>query len=259
MTTNAIAIRQEITPDKWALISAIAPSAHQARLFKGISSAQTAAMIMLKGQELGLSLTASFEFIQMIEGQPPAVSPRGALALIHSSPECAGLRITRLADDKGAFEGYEVWMKRRSGFEHTERFTLADARRAGLIKPKGAWETYPENMCKWRAIGFCADVVFPDVLGGLKTADQYDADITGGGDVVTGQWQDVEDAAADMNADGPADDITAAAQALLDEYGPARVLAANDGAIPVTLEEIDALRYRLIAEDGEAEVEEVTA
>lgn len=256
--TTALVVRPELTPDRWALISAIAPSAHQARLFRGVSSPATAAMIMLKGQELGLSLTASFEFIQMIEGQPPAVSPRGALALIHKSPECAGLRVTRLTDDKGAFVGYEVWMKRRTGFEHTERWTLEDAKRAGLVKAKGAWETYPENMCKWRAIGFCADVVFPDVLGGLKTADQYGAAVDPAGDVVAGHWSDADDATADGAGVLPGEpdettDVAAAAQALLAEYGPERVLAANGNAIPTTLEEIDALRDRLIAETAEEE------
>jgi hypothetical protein len=46
---------------------------HQARLF-GVNNAEQAMAIMLKGYELGLGLTASFEFVQVVQGRP-ALSP----------------------------------------------------------------------------------------------------------------------------------------------------------------------------------------
>jgi hypothetical protein len=242
------------------MIEAIAPTMHAARLF-GVASPAAAAAIMLKGRELGLPLTASFDLIHVIDGKP-GLSPRGALAILHQSPEIARVAVNRLADDKGNYIGHECTVERRNGFSYTARYTMKDAERAGLLKEKSGWSKYPENMCLWRTVGFAADVAAPDIVGGMKTADQYGAAVDPAGDVITGQWQDIEDAAGDMSDMSDAngvDDITAAAQALLDEYGPARVLAANDGAIPTTLEEIDALRYRLIAEEGEAEVEKVAA
>jgi hypothetical protein len=33
-------------------------------------------------------------------------------------------------------------------------------------------------MLRWRAIGFCADVVFPLLIGGMKRADELGAGIT---------------------------------------------------------------------------------
>jgi hypothetical protein len=213
--TNAIVP----TEKTWEMISAIAPTIYAARLF-GVSSPEQAAAIMLKGAELGLSLTASFEFVQVILGKP-ALIPRGALALILRSPECAGIEITEQPDS------CSVTMKRRNGFQYTAIFTLDDAKRAGLVKPDSGWVKYPANMLRWRAIGFCADVVFPDVIGGMKRADELGADITPEGDVIDSPWKIVSETPK-LTLDN-----------LVDLFGAENVLEANGGAIPGTLEEIE--------------------
>lgn len=256
MTTTALTIRKEITPAEWEMINQIAPAAHASRLF-GVSSPAAAAVIMLKGHELGLPLTASFDLIHVISGKP-GLSPRGALAILHQSPEIARVAVNRLTDDKGAYLGHECTVERRNGFIYTAQFTMADAKRAGLVKPDSGWANYPENMCLWRAVGFAADVAAPDIIGGMKTADQYGAALSAAGDVIPGQWTEIEDTAANMG--GPLDsgpdettDAALAAQALVNEYGAESVLQANGGNIPATLEEVDAVRYALIAASDEEE------
>lgn len=250
--TNALAIRNEITPADWQMIEAIAPTMHGSRLF-GVSSPAAAAAIMLKGRDLGLSLTGSFDLIHVIDNKP-SLSPRGALAILHGSPEIKRIEINELTDEKGGYLGHECRIERRNGFTYTARFTLADAKQAGLEKAGSGWAKYPRNMCLWRAVGFAADVAAPDIIGGMKTADQYDGAITAEGDVITGQWVDSEDGLGVIPGDGPDETGHAAiaAQALVEEYGAEAVLAANNGAIPTTLEEVDALRYALIAAQSEA-------
>ena len=93
-SNNAIAIRPQLTPSVWQMIESVAPALHQSRLF-GVTSPDQAKAIMLKGYELGLSLTASFEFVQVVMGKP-AITPRGALAMILNSPLCAGVKIDDL-------------------------------------------------------------------------------------------------------------------------------------------------------------------
>ncbi len=132
---------------------------------------------MLKGHELGLSLAASFEFIQVINGVP-SLAPRAALALLHQS-RLVDIAIT---DEPGRCI---VTMKRRdTGFEYTSVFTMEDAARADLLKVDSGWHKYPANMLRWRAIGYCADVVAPDVLAGMKRADELGARIDREGNVV---------------------------------------------------------------------------
>jgi hypothetical protein len=230
------------------MISAVAPAMHGARLFD-VGNAQQAAAIMLKGYELGLSLTASFEFIQVIQNKP-TLSPRGMLALIQTSPENAGIEIVETKDDKGAPYSCSVTMKRRNGFEYTATFTMDDARRAGLIKAGGGWEMYPANMLRWRAIGFCADVVFPDLIGGMKRSDELGANISPSGDVIEGTWSvaPVQPASTPQPKAAPALDPLADLGA---RFGVDVVLAACDGNVPTTHEGIAALTEKLENESVE--------
>lgn len=253
--TNALVVRNDLTPTQWEMINAVAPTMHASRLF-GVSSPAAAAAILLKGQELGFQLAASLEFIRTVEGRP-TLSPKGMLALLFNAKHViAEVKINQLTDAKGAHSGHECYIRRVDGFEYTARFTLDDAKRAGLIKPNSNWEKYPERMTLWRAVDFCADVAAPDIIGGMKTADQYGGAITAEGDVIAGQWVDSEDGLGVTPGDNGPDesgDAALAAQALVNEYGAEAVLAANGGAIPTTLEEVDALRYALIAAEEPAE------
>lgn len=241
--------QREITPSTWDMIKAMAPAMHASRFF-GVASPEQAMAIMIKGHELGLGLASSFEFIKSIQGKP-ALVPMGALALIQNSPLCDGLKIEDIKDDKGAPQMCRVWMKRTNGFEYTVEFSMDDAKRAGLVKPDSGWANYPANMLRWRAIGFCADVVFPDVLGGLKRADEYGADLTPGGDVIECQWSEVQSVPIQSAPAGPPQATLqyVTLQELLDRYGADVVLAANEGLIPATSEDVTRIADLLDAED----------
>lgn len=246
---QALVVRPRLTPDIWHMIRDVAPAMHAARWF-GVSNPEQAAAIMLKGHELGLGLAASFEFIKPVQGKPTLV-PMGALALIQNSPLIEKVVINDLTDDKGNPIGCEVTMKRTNGFEYTTRFTIKDAERAGLVKPDSGWEKYPANMCRWRAIGFCADVVCPDVLGGLKRADELGADLTPDGDVIDATWRpappiEAQPAPNAEPAPEPAPGIEAPSVSislndLLSKYSPERIMEANGGRIPGTDEELRAV------------------
>ena len=159
------------------MIERVAPAMHQARFFGGVTSPAAAMAIMLTGHELGLPPAASFRLIHVIDGRP-SLSPKGALAVLRRSGLLEGLEI---AEAPGACT---VTMRRRGGEAYTLTWTLDDARRAGVVRPNGGWDRYPQNMLRWRTIGYVADVLFPDVLGGLHRADEYGAAIDESGDVV---------------------------------------------------------------------------
>jgi len=167
-----------VTGDTWATIKAIAPVAQASRMF-GVTE-QQAAIVMLKGHELGLGLAGAFEFIHVIDGKP-SLSPKGALALIQRSGELTSLEIHDLTDGKGTPTRCKVTMKRKNGFEYTVEYSMADAQRAGVVKDKSAWEKYPANMLRWRAVGYCADVAFPDVIGGLMRPEELGAEVNAEG------------------------------------------------------------------------------
>ncbi len=229
---NAITIRQDLTPSVWDMVQAIAPTFYKSRLFGIPSEAQTA-VIMIKGHELGFSLSSSFEFIHVIDGRP-SLSPRGALALVFQSGQLAGMNI---ADDGTTCT---VWMKRANGIEYQSDFSHDDAKRAGLVKDKSGWDKYPKSMRKWRAVGFCIDILFPDVSGGMKRSDEFGADLTPNGDIIEGSWQTVPAPAA-----RPVDTAAAQLQELVTTFGAAAVMEANGGMIPGSSDEIAAVSAKL--------------
>jgi len=228
------AANRELTPGVWRMIGEMAPVMYKAHLF-GVTSPEQAAAIMLKGYELGLSTTASFEFVQVIQGKP-ALSPRGAMALLLSNPLVEEITITKL-DNKGVFTGYECTMQRKGGFSFIGRFTMEDAMRASLVKPDSGWAKYPENMCLWRAVGFAADVVFPDVTAGMttlmKAPELYGVSLTEAGDVI-----DATPVAV------PSIDPL---QKLIDQYGAEKILSIY-GKVPTGADEV-AEAQELLSKD----------
>lgn len=231
----ALAPQPELTPGKWGMIRSIAEAAYRARMFRGASSPEAAAIVMLKGFELGIGLTASFEFIQPIQGKFELI-PRGALALMHQSPEIEDIKINRVERD-GTFYGFECYIKRTNGFEYTASFSMEDAERAGLVKPDSGYTKYPENMCMWRAVGFAADVAAPDITSGMtaimKTPEHYGVEIDQEGNVIDVEAQEVQEIKALPE--------TVTVKSLIDTYGPEAVMAAiqeTGGQMPSTADEI---------------------
>lgn len=179
--TTAI-VKKNIDLPVWQMIREAAPVMYKSRLF-GVATEDQAMAIMAKGYELGLGMTSSFEFIQVVLGKPTLI-PRGALALAYQSGEIDNLVVADANDAKGQPYSCTVTGNRKGGHEYTVAFTMDDARRAGLVKPGSGWESYPANMLKWRAIGFWLDVVMPDVQGGMKRADEFGAVVDSSGNVI---------------------------------------------------------------------------
>ena len=250
---NALTIRQQLTPDMWRMIAEIAPTMAQSRLF-GVATPEQAASIMLKGYELGLSLTASFEFIHIIDGKP-GLSPRGALALIQQDTNFGGLEVKDITDTNGQPYACRVTMTRKNGFSYTVEFNMEDAKRADLVKKSGGWEKYPANMLRWRAIGYAADVVFPDVLGGMKRVDELGGAITSKGD-----FNALEEPVSDFvieNDKTYVEPQNNAPQTIVPAYGfgiarlleaasQVDILEANNGQLPITDEQVNATVHNLV-------------
>lgn len=225
---TALATRpaRPLTQTDWQMIQAVSPAAAASKFFAGVMKPEQAAMIMLKGHELGLPLSASFELIHIVEGRP-SLSPRGALAIVRRSGE---LESESIAEVDGSCT---VYMKRRGGAEYSLTWTIADATTAGVIKPLSGWSKYPANMLRWRCVGFVLDYLFPDVIGGLKRADELGADLTENGDVVDAQWSPMGVSQEVPAAPAPAVPTVTLDQ-LLTQYGADAVVAAAGGGIPAT-------------------------
>ena len=122
------------------------------------------------GAELGLSPMQSLQSIAVVNGRP-SVYGDTALAVCKGSPVCEWVR-ERIEGDGDAMVAICEAKRRGDAEPVVSRFTMADAKRAGLAGKSGPWTQYPRRMLQMRARGFALRDAFPDLLHGLITAEE---------------------------------------------------------------------------------------
>ena len=121
------------------------------------------------GYEIGLAPMQALQNIAVINGKP-SVYGDAAMALVQASPVCE--------DIEESFEGEGDSLvavciaKRKDRKPVIARFSVNDAKRAGLWGKQGPWTQYTRRMMQMRARGFALRDAFPDVLKGLITAEE---------------------------------------------------------------------------------------
>lgn len=108
-----------------------------------IKTPAQAVAIILTGRELGLPAMQSLRSICIIQGKPE-LSADLQLSIFHRDggrSKWVALDATKAA----------LWLRHPNGDEHTETFTIEDAKRAGLAGGVN-WQKYPKAMLRSRAI-----------------------------------------------------------------------------------------------------------
>jgi hypothetical protein len=182
------------------------------------------------GAEIGLAPMQALQNIAVINGKP-SVYGDAAMALVQASPSCEGV--------EEFFEGTEgtgnytavCIAHRKDRKPVTARFSIEDARRAGLWGKQGPWTQYPKRMLQMRARGFALRDAFPDALKGLITVEEA---------------QDFPDEAKPR----PPKDVTPLPANPLDMIPPPAPLPTEDEYVP-DLDEINAELQNAAAESAE--------
>ena len=130
------------------------------------------------GYEMGLAPMQALQNIAVINGKP-SVYGDAAMALVQASPVCED--VEEYFEDEGTPNPVAVCVAKRKGRKPvTARFSVEDAKRAGLWVKQGPWSAYPKRMMQMRARGFALRDAFPDVLKGMITAEEaqdYPSDV----------------------------------------------------------------------------------
>ena len=122
------------------------------------------------GKELGLAPLQALQNIACINGKP-SVYGDAAMALAQNSPVCEG--IEEFFEGEGTTNPVAVCVAhRKNRTPVTAKFSVEDAKRAGLWGKQGPWQAYPKRMLQMRARGFALRDAYPDVLKGLITAEE---------------------------------------------------------------------------------------
>ena len=120
------------------------------------------------GMSLGFDPMQAIRSIAVINGTPSLYGD-GLRALILSHPEYQDVeeKIVGDGDDMKAV----CTMTRKGHNPQTREFSMADAKRAGLLG-KDNWKNYPTRMLQWRAFTWAARDLFADRLRGIQSAEE---------------------------------------------------------------------------------------
>jgi hypothetical protein len=122
------------------------------------------------GMEMGLAPMQALQNIAVINGKP-SVYGDAAMALVQASPICED--VEEYFENEGTPNPVAVCVaKRKNRKPVTARFSVEDAKRAGLWGKQGPWSAYPKRMMQMRARGFALRDAFPDVLKGMITVEE---------------------------------------------------------------------------------------
>ena len=154
--------------DAFRFSKMVAQSEFAPKDFKG--KPESCMLAIQHGSEVGLSPMQSLQSIAVINGRP-TIWGDAALALVQSSPVCEYVK--EYVEGQGDSLTAVCEAKRRGYPAPTvSRFSMADAKRAGLAGKSGPWSQYPERMLALRARGFALRNAFADALRGLITAEE---------------------------------------------------------------------------------------
>jgi hypothetical protein len=138
---------------------------------KGMSDG-AAAVAIQAGLERGLGILGGLTQGVVINGVF-SWRGQGAFALIQNSGLCVAGSLKKWTEGEGE-DRVGIAEAHRVGYKAADRrtFSVKDARAARLWGKGGPWTDYPNRQLAWRALGFLARDVFPDVLGGFPIVEE---------------------------------------------------------------------------------------
>jgi hypothetical protein len=166
-----------------------------------------AAVAIIFGNEIGLPPMTALQMVAVINGRPGVFGDA-----------LPGLAMNKglIRDMREHFEGEPFRddfvavceVVRPNGTPVIQRFSVADAKRAGLWDKAGPWKQYPKRMLQWRARGWAIRDAAPNLLFGM-TAEELQ-------DIETAEMPRGPDTARDITPEQPAPGPRAAAEAAME-------------------------------------------
>lgn len=136
-------------------------------------TAEQITIAIMHGAEIGLPPMMAIQKIAVVNGRPTIWGDALPALLL-----ARGFRLDEAIDGTDDGRGATCTVIRPDGSKITRRFTIGDAKLAGLWGKAGPWKQYPDRMLQMRARGYAARDGAADVLSGLYVAEEVqDIDI----------------------------------------------------------------------------------
>lgn len=137
---------------------------------KGLDTPEKAMVAIMHGMEVGLTPMAALQSIAVVNGRP-TIWGDGAIGLVRGSGKLEWLKERIEGDGDKMVAVCEVKRKGEPAAEPA-KFSVDDAKKAGLWGKQGPWQQYPKRMLAMRARAFALRDAFADVLRGLGIAEE---------------------------------------------------------------------------------------
>ena len=136
----------------------------------GMNSPEKVVTAIMHGMEVGLKPMQAIQSIAIVNGRP-TIWGDAALGLVQGSG-LAEYVVERVEGD--GEEMVAICEAKRHGWPSpvVGKFSVADAKLAGLWGKAGPWKQYPRRMLQMRARGFALRDAFADVLKGLGMREE---------------------------------------------------------------------------------------
>ena len=139
---------------------------------KGMERPETVFVALEMGMEVGLQPMQAVQNIAVINGRP-SIWGDALLALVAGSGLLDDFQEFEDGDfGKDDFKAVCVASRKGRSAPIRSEFSIADAKLAGLWSKAGPWTQYPRRMLKMRARSWALRDGFPDVLKGMKSAEE---------------------------------------------------------------------------------------
>lgn len=137
---------------------------------KGIDSPEKCLVVIMAGAEIGMTPFTALQSFAVVNGRPTLWGD-GVVALVRAR----GFRIEESLEgsvEHGTAVAVCTLHRTDTGERIERRFTVADAKRAGLWTKEGPWRQYPQRMLQMRARAWALRDGAADVLRGIGIAEE---------------------------------------------------------------------------------------
>lgn len=161
---------QQLQPGSLKQAYLLSEHLYESRLYTRFPSKEAIFAIIIRGREMGLTALTALDQFHIVEGKP---SPSAHLLISRAKqhPDC---EYFRYVGGDLTYAEYET-KSRQNPSPTLFRYTLEDAKRAGVVKPGSNWEKRPAEMLRKTAAVQLARIEYPEALGGLYCQEELAA------------------------------------------------------------------------------------
>jgi len=177
----AIGLMPRTVDEAWRLATIMAKSELVPKSYR--DRPEDVLVAMMYGAEVGLTPAQAVTGVYVTNGKP-GLYGEALLGVIMASPLYVDHDEYYLVDGerrdtvtsadlaKPTTTAICVFVRRGAPRPTVRKFSIEDAKRSRLIGKAGPWTEYPQIMLRMRARGFAARDAFPDLLRGIRTAEE---------------------------------------------------------------------------------------